>query len=103
VERESDLAKLAAFLWNPKVNCRRNATAIIFQLSYGNCQDRMRNIGVIERLTELLSDGDMLVRRQVSGALCNLAYDNSENQAVIRDSGGAVQLLKLLADEDTDV
>jgi hypothetical protein len=52
----------------------------------------------------LLSDTeDSDTHRNVAGTLCNLAFDNTENQTVIRGAGGVDALIKLLVDESVDV
>jgi hypothetical protein len=56
-------------------------------------KNRIREVGGVAKLIVLLRDQNVGVRSKVTGALCELAWNNEANKNIIRQMGGVERLI----------
>lgn len=100
--RDPDLEEVISFLSSPDPVVRANSVAYLQHLSYADdvVKQRVRLLGAIPILINLLNRDMLEVKRNVCGALRNLSFGrkNDDNKRAIRDALGVQTLIRTLAD-----
>jgi hypothetical protein len=101
VNTDGAVQRLVSFLTVHDVEMRQHAVMIVLTLTLKSIgKIKVQEVNGIEPLVKLLHDTDNYVRKCATQAICNLAYDNTTNQALIRQFGAIEVLIKSLIDDD---
>jgi len=100
--RDPQLEEVIEFLSSPDPMVRASSVAYLQHLSYADdvIKQRVRLLGGIAILVDLLNRDMIEVKRNVCGALRNLSYGkkNDDNKRAIRDAQGIQALVRTLAE-----